>query len=710
MSNPLISIIVPVYNVERYLDKCIESLTAQTLDNIEIICIDDGSTDSSPRMLDEAASCDSRIRVFHCENGGVAHARNEGMKRARGSYLLFVDSDDYIANRTCELLGHIAAREKADIVVFGGKTFPTLDWADRAFACRDTVHHNGVDALLYERGSIPLMCNKMYSAAFVSEQNLRFSEDLILGEDHAFHFIAFPLAKTVAFTHEMLYFYRVRSDSAFGSSEDDSARRLYLYLDVVKCALDAWGKRGILAERASEGVSWAISFLYDAASLTYFNDRIRFAKDFSRFLHSLLGDREVESLDLNNDVRLQLRYLLSPQVDNGQPAVSILVECADESDSAKETLDSLEFQNDQSFEILFFEPVDKKSQYAQAVSDFVEHDDRARVVLSRNPLKVLTETRGKYVIRAYANTMYDPQALSQLLQLAGEYEGRTVVGEREPYDIAVFADSADMLGVQDLFDFYEPSTVEPVLSEGAHAAADFGENLLSFSTITTANKCFNREFFIRCARNANCSTWIGLECIAFSRANKIVSTRRPLVTLRCLSFSAAGLSGAQLLFDSVYAGFDEARSYFTQNDDALKGLDAAVARHLLLMVDLIRDPVVRRYCVDDARERERARVAIERAVGGSQLACDERSFCKALLEGTYDDCIGRRDAIMMNNIIAKNEDNLLAVGGQAAHINQLNSDIDEFYQSISYRTGRAVTALPRAVVSFAKRVLNTVRH
>lgn len=707
MSNPLISIIVPVYNVECYLDKCLESLMGQTFGDIEILCIDDGSTDSSPRLLDEASFRDPRIRVFHCENGGVARARNKGIECARGSYLLFVDSDDYIAARTCELLGGIAVKEKADIVVFGGKTFPTLDWADRAFACRDIVHRNGLEALLYERGSIPLMCNKMYSSAFVGEHKLRFSEDLILGEDHAFHFAAFPLAKIVAFTHEMLYFYRVRPDSAFGSNEDDAARRLYLYLDVVQYALGAWEKTGVFAEHASEGISWAISFLYDAASLTYHNDRVRFAKDFDRLLHSLLENRRAESLDLNNDVRLQLRYLLSPEVDEGEPAVSIFVECADESDCAKEALDSLEFQNEQSFEILFFKPADENSPYAQSVADFIAHDDRARIVASRNPLEALAEAHGKYVIRAYANAVYDPQALSQLLQLAGEREGRTVVGEREPYDIAVFADSAGVLGVRDLFDFYEPSVVAPVLSEGAHPAADFGGNLLSFSTVATANKAFNREFLVHCAQNANCSTWLGLECAAFSRAEKIVPTRRPLVTLRCLPFSSTGLLGAKAMLDDVCAGFDEARSLFAQDGDALGGLDAAAARHLLLMIDLIRNPVARRYCVDDARERGRG--PIERALAGSQLTDNERASCEALLGESYDGYTGLRDSAMLNSIIAKNEGNLLTVGAQAEHIAQLNSDIEEFYQSISYRTGRAVTALPRMAVNLAKRVLHAHR-
>ena len=707
MSDPKVSIIVPVYNVERYLLQCLNSLAGQTLPNIEIICLDDGSTDASPEMLDEFAAKDSRFRVYHRENSGVAHTRNVGIGFAQGEYILFVDSDDYIAKRTCEVLTLVADREKADIVVFGGKTFPTLPWADDSFAWRDRVYHSGVDALLYERGSIPLMCNKMYRTDFLRSNNLQLNRDLTLGEDHAFQFVSFPLAKTVVFSKEMLYFYRVRRDSAVGASCDDSAKQLSLHFDVAKYALGAWKERGLLLEFTREGIAWAVSFLCNSAMNTYYADRVRFAQLFAPFLNDILDGADPFSLGMNPNVEEQLRYLLSPEVDEGEPAVSIFVECADESDCAKEALDSLEFQNEQSFEILFFKPADENSSYAQSVADFIAHDDRARIVASRNPLEALAEAHGKYVIRAYANAVYDPQALSQLLQLAGEREGRTVVGEREPYDIAVFADSAGVLGVRDLFDFYEPSVIAPVLSEGAHSAADFGGNLLSFSTVATANKAFNREFLVHCAQNANCSTWLGLECAAFSRAEKIVPTRRPLVTLRCLPFSSTGLLGAKAMLDDVCAGFDEARSLFAQDGDALEGLDAAAARHLLLMIDLIRNPVARRYCVDDARERGRG--PIERALAGSQLTDNERASCEALLGESYDGYTGLRDSAMLNSIIAKNEGNLLTVGAQAEHIAQLNSDIEEFYQSISYRTGRAVTALPRMAVNLAKRVFHAHR-
>ena len=104
MKKEKISIIVPIYNVEKYLDRCIESIVGQTYKNLEIILIDDGSPDNCPQMCDEWAKKDDRIKVVHKENGGVSLARNKGMDIATGTYIGFVDSDDYIDKNMYEKL------------------------------------------------------------------------------------------------------------------------------------------------------------------------------------------------------------------------------------------------------------------------------------------------------------------------------------------------------------------------------------------------------------------------------------------------------------------------------------------------------------------------------------------------------------------------------------------------------------------------------
>lgn len=117
MLNPQISIIVPIYKVEKELGRCVNSLIHQTLKNIEIILVDDGSPDKCPQMCDEYAKQDNRIKVIHKVNGGLSDARNDGLMQARGQYILFVDSDDYIRHNACEILYSNAAKDDLDIVV-----------------------------------------------------------------------------------------------------------------------------------------------------------------------------------------------------------------------------------------------------------------------------------------------------------------------------------------------------------------------------------------------------------------------------------------------------------------------------------------------------------------------------------------------------------------------------------------------------------------
>ncbi|MFR2551722.1 MAG: glycosyltransferase [Clostridioides difficile] len=116
---PKISIIVPVYNVEKYLEKCVRSILAQTFTDFELILVDDGSLDSSGAMCDQFAEQDQRVKVIHKENGGLSDARNAGIELATGEYLGFVDSDDYIADDMYELLYTNIVKEDADLSICG---------------------------------------------------------------------------------------------------------------------------------------------------------------------------------------------------------------------------------------------------------------------------------------------------------------------------------------------------------------------------------------------------------------------------------------------------------------------------------------------------------------------------------------------------------------------------------------------------------------
>jgi glycosyltransferase EpsH len=137
-----ISVIIPVYNVERWLAQCLDSMTAQTVPDMEIICVDDGSTDKSGRICDTYSERDERFRVIHKPNGGVSAARNDGIKAASGEWIMFVDSDDWLDPDTCEVALRAALDHSADVVLWAytrefdnGRNSPRrLAAGDRAFS------------------------------------------------------------------------------------------------------------------------------------------------------------------------------------------------------------------------------------------------------------------------------------------------------------------------------------------------------------------------------------------------------------------------------------------------------------------------------------------------------------------------------------------------------------------------------------------------
>ncbi len=117
--HPCISVVVPIYNVEKYLPRCVDSILAQDYDNLELILVDDGSPDNCPRILDDYAKADSRVRVLHCENGGVSAARNRGAQAASGEWICYVDADDYVAPRYLTSLYQAAKEFDAPMSVCG---------------------------------------------------------------------------------------------------------------------------------------------------------------------------------------------------------------------------------------------------------------------------------------------------------------------------------------------------------------------------------------------------------------------------------------------------------------------------------------------------------------------------------------------------------------------------------------------------------------
>lgn len=229
MVKGLVTVVVPVYNTEKYLDRCVESIVGQTYRNLEIILVDDGSPDNCPRMCDAWAEKDSRIRVIHKKNAGLGMARNTGIENATGEYICFFDSDDYVALDTIEKTYKKAVEEQAEVVVFGFTDVDAAGNVVKTFAPSEkeiTFRKEAVcEAFLPElivpdpRGSgqrrfYMSACMMLFSIDTIRRVNWRFvSEREIISEDVYSLLGLFCHVKSVAVVPEALYHYCVNQVS-----------------------------------------------------------------------------------------------------------------------------------------------------------------------------------------------------------------------------------------------------------------------------------------------------------------------------------------------------------------------------------------------------------------------------------------------------------------------------------------------------------------
>lgn len=212
----LISVIIPIYNVEAYLDECIASVIAQTYSNLEIILVDDGSPDNCPQMCDEWAAKDSRIRVIHKENGGLSDARNAGIDIATGEYIAFVDSDDWIEPEMYEIMLAALKNENADICACNILScFPDriCPWGCQEYAVGEPERFL---EMIYSDTSFPVAAwNKLYPRWMW--EDIRFPVGKIC-EDAFTTYRLVHSAKRIVQIPEALYCYRIRENSIMTSA------------------------------------------------------------------------------------------------------------------------------------------------------------------------------------------------------------------------------------------------------------------------------------------------------------------------------------------------------------------------------------------------------------------------------------------------------------------------------------------------------------
>ena len=280
---PLISVIVPVYNVENYLHKCVDSILKQTLSDIELILVDDGSPDGSGAICDEYAQKDSRVKVIHKPNGGVSSARNAGIEAARGEWLCFVDGDDYIDATYLEDFG--VNYTDADLYMQGYRKVKNENiLSEYSFIGLESSEIEVVLAYSETHYIINSPCFKLYKNVLVKENNLRFDQSISYGEDHLFSLTYIYYIQKISLINKNGYYYVIHEGESL-------TRRAVPYREVVYYINEAKEKqKRILSIHADKKLEQAFdsSFIDNYfRAIKYFFTSYHKYTDYKDLLNSL---------------------------------------------------------------------------------------------------------------------------------------------------------------------------------------------------------------------------------------------------------------------------------------------------------------------------------------------------------------------------------------------------------------------------------------
>lgn len=265
-----VSVLVPVYNVEKYLMQCLDSIIKQTLRNIEIICVNDGSTDSSLDILKKYAKKDRRIKIINKENGGLPSARNAGLDAATGEYVSFIDSDDYIQPDMLATLYSNAKKTGAEIVICGANIFPENPrpdgWLYSVLSPQRKFYEKCSDELLFENPATrPFIWRTFVKRELIEREHLRLNEGIHIGEDNAFQFRIYPKANGISVIPDKPYNYRwFREDSMMNTVVyKDVNQKTLSHIKMILHIAEEWEKSGDMDTSAFEFLKWSVQFLYD---------------------------------------------------------------------------------------------------------------------------------------------------------------------------------------------------------------------------------------------------------------------------------------------------------------------------------------------------------------------------------------------------------------------------------------------------------------
>ena len=267
MDNPLISVIIPVYNVEEYLEECLNSCICQGETFGEFICVDDGSTDSCAQILADYASKDKRIKVIRKPNGGLSSARNAGLAIARGEWIMFLDSDDKLKGHALQTIkSKVEKNDCGDIVIYCADTFPVgiekEKWYKKTLQfSKKTYGAFTPDILFKERGSMPYVWRQAYRKELLDRSGVLFDETVRYGEDVLFQMEVFPQATGFHFISDILISYRLnREGSIMNKVQDDMLKTVDHHYDMIRHVAQYWQEKNWLSLYGTDFLFWVLKF------------------------------------------------------------------------------------------------------------------------------------------------------------------------------------------------------------------------------------------------------------------------------------------------------------------------------------------------------------------------------------------------------------------------------------------------------------------
>lgn len=284
-SEPLkISVIVPVYNVENYLRQCMDSIINQSFENLEIICVNDGSTDGSCSILEEYKAKDHRIILVNQENQGVSSARNRGIELSTGEYISFVDPDDYLEKDAFKIASSNLENGDIDILSWGYNPFPNPSawYANASSPVNDIYKSDSVNAFFNGKGSV-VVWNKLYKTEMIKKNLLLFNEELETAEDVEFNMITFVHASNVKFISDKLYYYRIGREGSLTSSlkcEKNAKNHKIVFEDVFS----NWHELNFLESNESKVLKFFINMSYNTLKRLESEGNGQYAQQYAREL------------------------------------------------------------------------------------------------------------------------------------------------------------------------------------------------------------------------------------------------------------------------------------------------------------------------------------------------------------------------------------------------------------------------------------------